>query len=95
MRQYGGPDYVWYVKFDADRRAVGMLNPMRNGNEGMFILGGKRGKTPVTTACSECRCGLRPPTSCAEPERKSDGKNKMYQVLRKFSLVKLSFTRGR
>ena len=34
-------------------KKVGMLNPMRGKNEGMYP--GGEGKTPVTTACSEGR----------------------------------------
>ena len=39
--------------FDENRRAVGMLNPMRDKNEGTY-RGGK-GTTPVTTACPKDR----------------------------------------
>ena len=35
--------------FDEDRQAVGMLNPMRDKNEGTY-WGGER-TTPVTTVC--------------------------------------------
>ena len=37
--------------FDENRRAMGMLNPMRDKNEGMYR--GREGTTPVTTACPE------------------------------------------
>ena len=39
--------------FDANRRVVGMLNPMRDKNEGTYR--GGEGTTPVTTACPEDR----------------------------------------
>ena len=39
--------------FDENRRAVGMLNPMRNKNEGTYR--GGEGTTPVITACPEDR----------------------------------------
>ena len=39
--------------FDANRRAVGTLNPMSDKNEGMY--GGREETTPVTTACPEDR----------------------------------------
>ena len=38
--------------FDENRRAVGMLNPMRDKNEKHR---GREGTTPVTTACPEDR----------------------------------------
>ena len=41
--------------FDENRRAVGMLNPMRDKNEGTYR--GGEGTTPVTTACPEDRRG--------------------------------------
>ena len=39
------------AKFDENRRAVGMLNPMRDKNEGTYR--GAEGTTPVATACPE------------------------------------------
>ena len=39
--------------FDENRRAVGMLNPMRDKNEGTYR--GGEGTTPVSTACPEDR----------------------------------------
>ena len=39
--------------FDGNRRAVGMLNPMRDKNEGTYR--GGEGTKPVTTACPEDR----------------------------------------
>ena len=39
--------------FDENRRAVGMLNPMCDKNEGTYR--GEEGTTPVTTACPEDR----------------------------------------
>ena len=39
--------------FDENRRAVGMLSPMRDKNEGTYR--GGEGTTPVTTACPEDR----------------------------------------
>ena len=39
--------------FDENRRAVGMLNPMRDKNQGTYW--GGEGATPVTTACPEDR----------------------------------------
>ena len=38
--------------FDENRRAVGMLNPMRDKTEGAYQ---GEGTTPVTTACPEDR----------------------------------------
>ena len=35
--------------FDENRRAAGMLNPMRDKNEGTYR--GGEGATPVTTVC--------------------------------------------
>ena len=37
--------------FDENRRAAGMLNPMRGKHEGTYR--GEEGTTPVTTACPE------------------------------------------
>ena len=31
-----------FAKINENRRAMGMLNPVRENNEGMFILGGRR-----------------------------------------------------
>ena len=39
--------------FDENQRAVGMLNPVRDKNEGTYR--GGEGTTPVTTACLENR----------------------------------------
>ena len=39
--------------FDENRRAVGMLTPMRDKNGGTYR--GGEGTTPVTTACPEDR----------------------------------------
>ena len=39
--------------FDESRRALGMLNPMRDKTEGTYR--GGEGTTPVTTACPEDR----------------------------------------
>ena len=39
--------------FDENRRAVGMLNPLRDENEGTYP--GGEGMAPVTTACPEDR----------------------------------------
>ena len=44
---------------DKNRRAVGMLNPMRDKNEGTYR--GGEGMTPVTTACLAPR-RVKPPT---------------------------------
>ena len=41
------------AKYDENRRAVGMLNPMRDKNEGTYR--GGDGTTPVNTACPEGR----------------------------------------
>ena len=50
----GKRESVSYVAtFDENRRAVGMLNPMHNKNEGTYR--GGEGATPVTTACPEGR----------------------------------------
>ena len=45
------------AKWDANRRAVGTLTPVRDKNGSMFILGGRRGD-----ACEQC-------TSCSEGRR--------------------------
>ena len=39
--------------FDENRPAVGMLNPVRDKNEGTYRWG--EGTTPVTTACPQDR----------------------------------------
>ena len=39
--------------FDENRRAVGMLNPMSDSNEGTYQ--GGEGTTPVTAVCPEDR----------------------------------------
>ena len=41
--------------FDENRRAVGMLNPVRDENEGTYR--GGEGMTPATTTCPEDRGG--------------------------------------
>jgi len=41
-----------FATFDETRRAVGMLNPMRDKNEGKYRV---ERTTPVTTACPEDR----------------------------------------
>ena len=41
------------AKFDENRRAVGMLNPLRDKNEGTYR--GGEGTTSVTTACLEIK----------------------------------------
>ena len=41
------------ASLDDNRRAVGIVNPMRDKSQGK--LRGGEGETPVITACLECR----------------------------------------
>ena len=43
------------AEFYESPRAVGMLKFSRDKNKGMYIPGRGEVKTPVTTACPDCR----------------------------------------
>ena len=53
-RWLGGLRELGLATFDENRRSAGMLNPMRDTNEGTYRGGETR---PVTPACPEGRCG--------------------------------------
>ena len=51
-RWLGGLRELGLATFDENRRSAGMLNPMRDTNEGTYR---GEGTTPVTTACPDDR----------------------------------------